>query len=297
MKQQHAGSLLAAASAAGFATLAIFIKFAYEAGANLITILSFRFLLAGIFLYGVLKLRGISLQVTRPMALSLFLMGALGYGSMSVLFGAALQYLPASLTALLLYTYPALVTLLSFAVGDETCSWQKGLSLTGCFCGLFLVLGVSVAGINGIGVALSLGAAVIYSVYIVISNRLLKDVNSMVVTTYVCLSAALVFWTAGLSTNSLTLVLSPLGWLSILGTAIFATLIGVLFFFAGVSRIGATNASIISTLEPVITVILSVVLLGDSITPAQAGGGLLILVSILLLQLWANNSRTGLSRR
>ena len=60
-------------------------------------------------------------------------------------------------------------------------------------------------------------------------------------------------------------------------------------FFAGMSRVGATNASIISTLEPVITVLLSVALLNENITPLQIGGGVLILVGILILQLWAGN--------
>ncbi len=102
MKQQHAGTLLVAASAAGFATLAIFIKFAYAAGANTITILAGRFILASICLTLILKRRNVSLAIDNGLKKRLFLMGGLGYGSMSLLFALSIQYLPASLAAMLL---------------------------------------------------------------------------------------------------------------------------------------------------------------------------------------------------
>lgn len=294
MKQQHAGALLVAASAAGFATLAIFIKFAYAAGANTITILAGRFILASFCLAFILKRRGIPLIVEKELMKRLLLMGGLGYGSMSMLFALSIQYLPASLAAMLLYTYPALVSVLSFLIGDEQYSWEKGLALAICFSGLFLVLGVSIENISMLGCALGLGASIVYSVYIVIGNRLLKNVDSMVTTTHVCISAAIVFVVAGVATNSLIFSLPLSGWLAIIGIALLPTIVGIMGFFAGMRLVGATNASIISTMEPVITVLLSVVLLNETITPLQVGGGVLILSGILILQLWAGKrTETG----
>jgi drug/metabolite transporter (DMT)-like permease len=121
----------------------------------------------------------------------------------------------------------------------------------------------------------------------VAGNRLLKNVSPLVSTTFVCSSASLVFLLAGLFTGELSLNLSSVGWLSILGIAIFATLFGILFFFAGLSRTGATDAAIISTAEPVLTVILSALLLDEKITLVQTSGGVLILAGILILQLWS----------
>ncbi|WP_425058415.1 hypothetical protein SCACP_30660 [Sporomusa carbonis] len=287
MKEQYSGALLVAASAAGFATLAIFIKFAYAAGANTITILAGRFIMASICLTLILKLRSVSLVVDKKMALRLILLGALGYGSMSMLFALSIMYLPASLAAMLLYTYPALVSTLSFAIGDEQLSWQKGVALAVCFSGLFLVLGVSFANVSMIGVILGIGAALVYSVYIVVGNRLLKNVNPSVTTTYVCAAAAIVFLLAGTVTGELILNLPAQGWLAITAIALFPTIIAILTFFAGMSRVGPTNASIISTMEPVMTVLLSVALLSEKITPLQIGGGILILCGVLILQLWA----------
>lgn len=292
MNQQHTGAVLVALSAAGFATLAIFIKFAYAAGANTITILAGRFVLATICLALILKLRGIPLTLDKDLKKRLFLLGGLGYGSMSMLFALAVMYLPASLAAMLLYTYPAIVSVLSFFIGDEQYRWSKGLALAICFSGLFLVLGVSFDNVSLLGFILGLGSAVVYSVYIVVGNRLLKNTDPLVTTTYVCAAAAVVFVLSGAATNTLIFSLPAQGWLSIIGIALFATIVGIMGFFAGMSRVGATNASIISTLEPVITVMLSVALLNEKITPLQISGGMLILVGILILQLWAGNKES-----
>jgi drug/metabolite transporter (DMT)-like permease len=289
MNQQTTGALLIIASAAGFATLAIFIKFAYAAGANVITIVAIRFLIAALFLGLVLKMRGISLFVGKKMAFQLCLMGAIGYGSMSVLFATSLKYLPASLSSMLLYTYPALVSLLSFTLGDEIFSLKKGFALVVCFVGLVLVLGVSFAELQPAGILLSLGSAVTYSCYIVIGNRLLKNVNPLVTTTYVCAAAATTFILIGLVTGDIILTLPLQGWLAILGIALFPTLIGILGFFAGMAHIGAANASIISTVEPLLTVVLAAILLNEAITLLQAIGGTLIISGILILQLWTND--------
>jgi len=290
MNQRNLGALFIFASAAGFATLAIFIKFAMAAGANITTILSGRFLMAGLFLFLVLKARNISARIDSKLAIQLCLLGAVGYGGMSMLFANSLYYLPASLTAMLLYTYPAIVSLLSFVLGDERFGWYKGIALFICFAGLFLVLGVSFAGVQMIGVLSVLGAAAIYSCYIIVGNRLLKSVDALVTTTYVCSAAGVTFLLYGLLSNDLIFDLPVKAWLEILGIAIFPTLIAVLTFFSGLRLIGATNASIISTLEPLITVMLSALLLGEKITLVQAGGGLLLLTGVVILQLWAGES-------
>jgi len=289
LNQQHLGTLLVLMSAAGFATLAIFIKIAYASGANTLTVLTLRFMLAALFLWILLKPLGISPRISGKTAFKLCLMGIIGYGSMSFLFAAALQHLSASLAEMLLFTYPVLVSIMSFLIGVEQFCWQKGLALVICVSGLFLILGVSLASINQFGVALGLGSAVIYSCYIMVSKNILKDVHSLVATTYVCSATALVFTIYSSVTDQLILNLPLTGWLALLGIAFFGTIVGILCFFAGISRIGAANTSIISTAEPVITVLLSALVLSEQLTFLQGIGGLLIVASILILQLYPNN--------
>jgi drug/metabolite transporter (DMT)-like permease len=288
MTDQNRGAWFIVASAAGFATLGILIKLAFAGGANINTILAGRFLLAALFMLVFLRMRGTPLAISRKRSLQLVLMGAIGYGGMSMLFANSIHFLPASLTSMLLYTYPALVTVLAVLIRIEQFSLPKGLALLLCSAGLVLLLGASFGGVQLEGVLSALGAAVIYSCYILIGNRILEDIDPLVTSLYVCTSAGLAFLGYSLATGSLVCQMSPTGWLAILGIAIFPTIFGVLGFFAGLRLIGATNASIISTLEPLITVILSAILLGERISPVQALGGGILLFGAIVLQLWGN---------
>jgi len=294
MHDKNHGAWFIVASAAGFATLGILIKYAFAGGANITTILAGRFLLAGVSLLAYLRLRRTPLAVHPRTALQLVMMGAVGYGGMSMLYANSIHYLPASLTGMLLYTYPALVTLLSALVGAERFTLQKGMALLICSAGLVLLLGASFEGVRLEGVLSALGAAVIYSCYIVIGNRILKDLDPLVTSLYVCLSAGLAFLIYGVASGALNLSISTEGWLSIIGIAVFPTIFGVLGFFAGLRLIGPTNASIISMLEPLITVLLSVLLLGERVTAVQGLGGAVLLSGAVILQLWNAGTRRAM---
>ena len=291
MHENNRGVWFIVASATGFASLGILIKYAFAGGANISTILAGRFLIAALFLFLYLRGRRVPIAIGRKTLCQLTLMGAVGYGGMSGLYANSIHYLPASLTGLLLYTYPALVTVLAVIVGEERFTVQKGAALVICSGGLILLLGASFEGAHLEGVLSVLGAAVIYSCYIIIGNRILKNLDPLVTSLFVCGSAGLAFLCYGIAAGELVLDLSPLGWFSILGIAVFPTLFGVIGFFAGLRLIGATNASIISMLEPLITVLLCALLLGERISPLQGVGGAVLLAGAVILQLWGKGAR------
>lgn len=284
MNPHYLGAFMVLASAAGFATLPIFIKLAYGAGANLLTIMASRFVLASLCLWGILRWRGIDYQVSTQTLIRLCLLGAVGYGSMSTLFALSLQSLPASLASMLLYLYPAIVTILALLLGLDRLTWRKTVALLVCFSGLFFILGVSFEGASYTGILWGIATAVTYSLYILAGSYLIKDIQPLVVTTYVCTSAGILFSGIAAVADGFVVSLPVFGWLTLLGIAIFSTILGILGFFAGMTHVGPANASIISIVEPVITVSISIVLLGEAITLQQTGGGLLILAGILLLQ-------------
>ena len=285
MFEKYKGVLLVVASAAGFGTLAVFMKFAYAAGANAVTILAFRFFLAAAIFWAVIIVRKRKLEADRDVILRSLAMGGIGYGAMSSLFASTVQILPASLAGLLLYTYPAQVSIISFLIGDDRFTWQKGLALGICFSGLLLVLDASFDQASMNGLVLGLSAALVYSVYIVVGNRLIKRADALETTTLVCTAAAFVFGLFGTVSGQLMLRLPMEGWVAIGGIAIFGTVIAILTFFAGMSHVGASNASIISTFEPVVTVILSWLFLAETINGLQIAGGALILAGVLVLQM------------
>jgi len=283
-RDKLAGVLLIALSASAFGAMAIFARFAYAAGADVYGLLAVRFVLAAIAMGVVLRVRGISLPPLRRV-LALAAMGGIGYVSQSYCFFSALNHAQASLVALLLYLYPLFVTILAAIFLKEKLTTAAVIALVLCSVGA----GLTVGGGQGspLGIALGLAAAVIYSVYIVVGARVTAGVNAIATTTVICTAAAVVYVAIGILRSSAGVPpqfpSTAGGWLALLAIALVSTVLAILTFFAGLQRLGAAKASMLSTLEPVVTVLLAAALLGEQIGMAQAVGGGLILLGVLWL--------------
>ncbi len=204
------------------------------------------------------------------------LMGAIGYVGQAACYFAALQHASAGLVALLLYAYPTLVCLLAAAFLHERLTPKTLVVLAIGFAGIALTLG----GGHGTpaGIALGLGAAVFYSVYIVVGARELRGTDALASATVVCLAAAATLAAAS-AFRAPQLPQVWWGWLAIGAIALVSTVAAMIAFFAGLKRVGPARASITSTLEPVVTVALAWGLLGETLAPIQIAGGVLVLAS------------------
>lgn len=283
MNPYYKGVALVLLSALGFGLLPIFTIFAYREGANVITLLFLRFLLASAVLFAYLWRCGIKIKVSKRQLGMLFLLGSVLYTAQSSCYFSSVRYIPASLTALLLYTYPIFVALLSAVIDKEKLSGSNILAIALSTAGLTLVLGAAPAGLNLLGVALALGAAVVYSTYIVIGNRVVKTVSPVMTSAFVALFAAGSFSLAGLVTGSFEFNLTLTAWLSLLGIVAFATIMAMLCFFRGLDLIGPTKASILSMMEPLITFAFSAMFFGDRLGLLQLAGGIAVLAGATLV--------------
>lgn len=280
------GLLMTAVSALCFSTLPIFAVVAYRAGANVVTVLGLRFLLAGAVLWILLLTSRRPLPDLRT-ALLLFLMGGAGYTTMSVLYLSSVQHerLSPSLAALLLYTYPAIVALEARFFDNDTFTFQKGGALLVTLAGTALVLVTPGSGtlFTPMGAVLALSAALVYGTYILFGSRVTRRTHPLAATTYVTTAAAIVFLGAGAAAGDLV-PMGPPGWWAAGGMALVATVMAVVLFFAGIERVGPARASIISTLEPVGTAALSVTLFGEALALTQLVGGMMVLGGVIWLQ-------------
>ena len=255
--------------------MAIFARFAYASGADVLGVLAARFTIAGAILALVMFAtrrpwpRGRALRVA-------IAMGAVGYVGQAVCFFAGLQYASAGLIALLLYAYPTLVCLLAAAFLHERLTPRRVALLMVSFVGIALTLG----GGHGTptGIVLGLAAAAFYSVYIVVGARELGGTDALAATTVVCLSAAATLLIASLFRTP-HFPGAWWGWLAIAAIAVVSTVVAMIAFFGALKRIGPAVASIASTLEPVVTVALAWIVLGESLAPVQIAGGALVLGS------------------
>lgn len=267
-------------SAIAFGAIAIFAKTAYSAGSDPISVLFFRFSIASLVMIPLMISRNIPFPRGRTL-LGLILMGGIGYVGMSFCYFTALTMASAGLVAILLYLYPAIVTILSAILFKESIKGLKILALILALAGTILTIGLSGGG-RPLGIALAMTAPFIYSAYILAGSKLTKQAGVLWTSTVVILSASVVFGLLVLI-EGLTLPRTLTGWGSVLAIALVSTVIAVNTFFAGLERVGPTNASILSTFEPATTVILAFLFLGEEIGPTRIIGGALILIAVILL--------------
>ncbi|MBK8420562.1 DMT family transporter [Candidatus Villigracilis saccharophilus] len=273
------GILLIVISAASFGTLAIFGRYVYDDGMNIYTVLLLRFGISASFMTVILLLRKEHFPRGKILG-QLVGMGALGYVGQSFMYLTAINYASAGLVALLLYLYPFFVAILATIFLREKITRVKILALILALTGTALTVG-PVSG-QLIGVLMAITAALIYSIYIIVGTNVMKHVTAVQSSTVIFASAGAVY---GLLTliNGVQFPASSSGWLAMLGIIIISTIIPVVTFLAGLERIGPTNAAMLSTLEPVVTVLLAAWLFGEKLLPIVMLGGGIILVAVVLL--------------
>lgn len=267
-------------SAAGFGTMAIFAKLAYRDGVSLTTLLFLRFLIAGLLLAAWGMVRGMRWPRGREL-LWLAAMGGVGYVGQSYAYFAALQYASAGLVALLLYLYPAIVTVLSALIFKRAIGPGRGWAVVAALAGTALTVGGDLHS-ELPGILLGIACAFIYSGYILAGGDVMPRVGPLPAATVVVCAAALVYGVAVFRAG-LVLPASATGWGAVLAIAVFSTLLAIVGFFKGLEKLGAADASTLSTLEPLITLGLAALILGEAVTAMQLGGGGLILVTVIYL--------------
>ncbi len=287
-----AGAALCALSAAGFASLSILGKLAFQLGLNFVTILWLRFGSAGLLLVLYLKfIQRRRLYHGWRVTLPLFLLGSVGYAGQSTLYFTSLERNPASINSLLLYVYPIFVALLNWVMNRKTPSTREFTAMLIASIGVVLTVNGNTlirsfaSSVDPLGVVLVLASAAWYAGYIVTSDRYVHAVGPWVSTTWIAFGASVSFGLAGLFSRSLDLQLSNEALIILLAMVLLSTIMALGTFLAGMRRVGPTAASLLSTLEPVFTVILALLLLNEVLSTLQWVGGACVLIAVVLLAL------------
>jgi drug/metabolite transporter (DMT)-like permease len=291
------GTLLCLGSAAAFGAMAVLGKLAYDEGVTVGTLLAARFTIAAALFWALLLARGRAAELrslTRRDLVTAVALGACGYAAQAGGFFAALTRIDASLLALLLYTYPALVAVAAVAIGRERFDGRRAAALTLASAGLVLVLaGAGTGALDPLGVGLALGAALVYTTYILVGEGVAGRVRPSLLSALVATGAAVSLTAGSAALGQLhpgAVTAAGWGWLACL--AVVSTVGAVSMFFAGLARVGPTSASILSMLEPVVTVALAYAVFGELLGPAQVVGGALVLAAVPVL-----NARRPLGSR
>jgi drug/metabolite transporter (DMT)-like permease len=283
MNRFNKGAVYIFISAVCFSILPVLAVYAYKDGTNVITLLVVRFFLASLFFFSFIMFRRVKLDVSIGKLVKLFILGGVCFAFLSIFYFSAVKYIPASMAALILYTYPAMVALVSTMVFKERLRMQTVIPIILSFIGLAMVLGSSFNKTDYRGILFALGSAIVYSIYIILGSRYIKEMSPVVVSAFVVLFAGSILLIAGLFTGTIIFDFGISGWLSIIGITAFSTILGIFFFLRGLGMAGSTNASVLSMVEPVFTVILSVILFHEGFTWLQVIGGAAVISGAMLV--------------
>lgn len=261
-------------SAMGYGSMALFAHMAYAEGVSTTSLLALRFVIAsavlGIWVFG----RRIGLPRGRDLA------GYIGLGvlfaSMAWAYFAALHYASSGLVALLVYVYPVLVAGLGALFGLDRFGKAEGYALIACSAGLVLLLGRALHAGHPLGVVLALLAGLLYAVYILLSSRVGRGVDPLGAS-WVVISTAGLMHAAFAVFNHFSMPVSVQGWSALVALSCFSSVLAISAFLIGLRHVGPTLASVLSTLEPVITVTLGIGFLGERLSPTSLAGSLLVL--------------------
>jgi drug/metabolite transporter (DMT)-like permease len=282
---QASGTVLVLLSAVAFGTLAIIAKLGYRAGLVPAQLLSLRFLLAAAGMLIVSLAVGQNpFRLPPRKILALLAMGAIGYFGQSTTFFFALRSLPASVTELVLYTYPAMVVAAGWLVFHQRVPRLQLAALVGSFAGVVLLVGgISLA--FGWALLMAIASPLLFTAYILVGARVMAGVPGVAAGTLSILGTAVSWTLVALFTGTLKAPAGGAQWAAVVAIAVIPTMFAISAFLAAMPRIGAARTALLSTVEPVVTVVLAFALLGDRFVPTQVLGALLVLGSVVLLQL------------
>jgi drug/metabolite transporter (DMT)-like permease len=308
MDRRTAGGIaLIVVSAAGYATGSVLAAPIYDTGIDWLTLVQWRFLvgatLGWIWVLLSSERRASLVRMPRRAVLVALALGALFTGNAGTYY-AGLETVPAALAGVLVYTYPVIVAVLSLRFATRLPGRRPWIALALAVLGSVLALGgIDVAAAPPVeGLILVWASAVIYSVWIILSARLSGErrdrlgsdapetaapAGDAAVTTAVMMTAtAVVYAIAGLAVGR---PLDPSripgdAWPLLAAVGFVASFLAIQTFYAGARRIGAAKAALVSTVEPPIIVVLSFIVLGQTLAPIQLAGAALILIGVIVAQ-------------
>lgn len=273
---------LVVVSAIGFGGLGVLARIADDEGADQVAVLVLRFGIAAVVFGAVRLVRRRPGPRGRALA-GLVVMGVLYYVQGACYFASVDRGSP-GLAALLLYAYPALVVLLSAVVLKERSPRGVLVACAVALVGTAMIIGPTAGDGNPSAIAFGLTTAFTYSSYIVIGSRVLVRVDPI-------WSSTVIMATAAVCNVAHYLLSSPRpefpstgkAWAAVLGLAIVSTVVPVAAFLAGLARIGPADASTLSSIEPVTSVLLSAVVIGETLTGWSLAGGVLVVGAVVAI--------------
>jgi drug/metabolite transporter (DMT)-like permease len=265
-------------AALSFSSVDIMIKVVFASGMDVVTMVSLRGMLVVAFMFAWLRIQPPPAWHTNRQRRIAWVIGVLFAGTMFGLM-EAISLLPVSIAILAYFVYPLLTGIAGAVTGVDRLGWPAGLTALAAFIGLTMMLGAEFDHLSGAGIAWALVAAGFRVVSLLMTRAYLNGTDARLTTWYSMLPSTLMFVIGAAVAGDWHTPDSALGWAAFVGTSVGST-VSTLLIYISTNRVGPFRTAFIMNLEPLVTTILSMMLLGELLTPLQALGAAIMLMSL-----------------
>jgi len=261
----------------------VLVKLVLASGCDVLTMLSFRSLVGLAFVATWLRVGPKPHAGPRVRWISMGV-GVLFAGLVFCLF-KAIEAIDVPTAILSYFAYPLLTGLAASLAGLERLRWQGVLCAVVAFFGLAVMIGAHPAGLAMIGVGYALGAACCRTAVLLVTRAYLVGADPRLTTWYSLVSSTILFVAVSFAAQAWNAPQTAIGWTYLIGLSL-ATTSGILFVFMSTMRIGPFRTALVMHLEPLTTMVLSAIMLGELITPLQGIGSAIMLAALVAFQIW-----------
>ncbi len=274
--------------AALWGIIGFFANHLYALGFSSVQVVAVRNLTSALFLVIYLFIKDRRLLKIRVRDFKYFIgTGIISIALFNLCMFQTIQETSISIAAVLLYTAPAFVAVLSRLLFKETLTPLKITALFVTLAGCAFVVGLLPdfkGTISPQGLLLGLGSGFFYALYSIFGKYALKKYDTLTVTTYTFLFAAVAVTPFSGVRDMAPLFLSPQALLYIVGLSLFSTVLAFVLYTKGLTVVESSRASIIATIEPVVAAFTGFLVFGERLQLWQYFGIALVLASIILVQ-------------
>ncbi|HAE91300.1 DMT family transporter [Tissierella praeacuta] len=273
-------------SAIIFGSMPLMAKIVFNEGGNPTSLAFYRFLLIIPFLYILIKRnKEETLKITKDEFKKIILVGTIGYGATALLLYLSYNYIPSGMATTIHFVYPVFVILGCILFFKEKPNIIKIISVILCVLGVLMFYDGN-GNINFMGIFLAFASSITFAFYTIYLDKSgLKEMNTVKLTFYLCSIAAVMMFIFSIITKTFTIHMKPLGWLMSLFLSLSVGL-GVNLFQIGIKIVGPQSTSILSTFEPITSVIIGVLILNESFGIRTFIGIGAILIAVILISIF-----------
>ncbi len=283
MSSNTKGVLATVISATFFGFIPLMVKVISNGGGSTIGAAFYRFALSLPVLFIYLKCKKIPFAITKRQFIDIVLITVLGYAGTTAFLFSSYAFIPQGMATTIHFTYPVFTILGCLIFLREKVKPAKLLAVALSFSGILFFYDAS-GSVKLFGIAIAFVSGMTYAFYsIYLRESSLRGMNSIKLIFYLNCVGTVMMLVIQLIMGNFTLRLTPLAWGVAIFLAVTASFIGVLGYQIGVKCIGPENASILSTFEPITSVILGILVYHESFSLRTLFGCLCILSSVVIV--------------